>query len=166
LAPPATDSNYISTQDIKNTIETGKCQCEVCKSMAHKYQNNDKPICTIEELKQMQDEDRRAQDNFSKIKIIDNTWAVCQNEKCGVKPLPQTQPLSIHSELHPDKIKERKYKLAAAERSKIKLNTRQIAGLKKAIISRKEKTIEKQSIQKRIPLYRRGEWWVCGNCFV
>jgi hypothetical protein len=68
--------------------------------------------------------------------------------------------------LHPEKIKERKEKLAAAERGEIKLGPRQIAGLRKAIITREQKTIEKQPIQKRIPLYRQKDIFVCGQCFV
>jgi hypothetical protein len=70
----------------------------------------------------------------------------------------------MHSDLHLLNIKKMKDKLFAAERGQIKLGQRQIAGLRKAIILCEQMTIEKQPIQKRIPLHRRGELWCCGNC--
>jgi hypothetical protein len=93
MAPsPATNSSYISITDLQNATKFG-CQCEICKNMRQQsQQHHGKPICTIEELKQMQDEDRRAQENKQKIQIIKNKWCVCQRCGAHIRMLPETQP--------------------------------------------------------------------------
>jgi hypothetical protein len=48
------------------------------------------------------------EENFSKIKIIQNTWAECQKCHAHIRLLPEIQPVSLLSAAHPDNIKLKK----------------------------------------------------------
>jgi hypothetical protein len=159
------NSAYISMKQYQMTQKTGLCYCDVCVYQRTSRQLTGKPV-TKSLLDETQEIDRRAQINKQKIKIINNMYAVCQGCGAHVRLLPETQTLSENNGLRPENIQRLKDKLAASERGEIKLNSRQISGLKKSIATREKMRIEKQSMSKRIPLYKCGELWVCGQCFV
>jgi hypothetical protein len=168
--PPATNSSYISITDLQKTLTTGKCQCEVCKAMRYK-QYRGKPLCTIEEIKQMQAADKRAQINRQKIQIINNEWCVCQRCGAHVKLLPEIQvPATKRESELKREVEQLRERLDKHEIGKEKLSLRQLASTKSSIQWRlkelkEESTQKKMELQKRIPLYRRGESWVCFNCW-
>jgi hypothetical protein len=66
-------------------------------------------------------------------------------------------------------IKELQDKLECMKRGELKLNSSQVWSIKNSI-SRRQQRLETQQVkklplEKRIPLYRRGELWICGQCY-
>jgi hypothetical protein len=73
------NSSYISTEHIEKTIDSGKCHCELCKSMAQRSYINGKPLIELKELEKIQETERRAKENIKNIKISKITNIVTVN---------------------------------------------------------------------------------------
>jgi hypothetical protein len=129
-------ARYVSRNDIETTLRTGKCQCELCKSINN---NNNiitaggKPIPSVEEVQDMDSVYKRAEENKNNIQIIDDTFCVCMRCAARVRLLPPVNVLSC-SEMK--ELQNRKSKLEAEKRGEILLGQRQKTMLMNAILRR------------------------------
>jgi hypothetical protein len=146
----------------------------MCRSMRQQTHNG-KPIPSLEELADLQDQERRSQINREQIQIIDDTYCVCQLCKKQVKMLPDIQlgGYGQHraSELQRE-LRQLKIRRESWNKGEIQLSNREIATLKQSIQWRQKELYDNKEkpmkipLEKRLPLYRRGEMWVCGRCLV
>jgi hypothetical protein len=164
-------TDFITLKDIEFSIKTNKCICSVCMSVGQHH--NGKPIPSLEQLQQMENADKRAQDNRKRIQIINNTYAVCQQCSRQVLMLPEieSQATKRKAELERELVQLRE-RLHKHKTGLQKLQPKMVATTQNSINwrltelkSSGQKKKKKVELKKRIPLYRKGEIWVCANCY-
>jgi hypothetical protein len=124
----------------------------------------------LEELQQMENADKCAQENFKCIKIIDNKFCVCQCCGAHVLMLPENATTPIKRKVVLQKeLEQLREKLRKDKAGEVKLSLRQLQITHGSInwrLSELKKPVRKKvELKKRLPLYRKGELWVCSNCY-
>jgi hypothetical protein len=149
---------YHSEVEFQNKMklvrETGICQCDTCIAdrtpPSNISQGGGKPLPSLEQILELEEVEKCAQQNFKNIKIV-NGQAQCQRCFMFVRLIPSGIEIETH------------------KKRQLKLDDPKLTGKRKTLLKNQfdkyEEKLKRRNLN-NIPLYRyrSGEIWICGRC--
>jgi len=181
-------SGYIHVKDVEISKKTGVCMCEDCCRYRNGLTGNDMNMTTnysiqsntlvtngkkitSKTVKELENRDKRLEENRQKIQVIANTFCICQACGAHVKLLPEVQNTNEKVSRLTTELKQLKKKLELHKRGEIQLLEKSLRTLQASILWREvamkdaKTNVKKLPLQERIPLYPYNEKFVCTNCY-
>ncbi len=153
-------THHIKVEDLEKRIRLGKesgiCYCDTCIAArtppSNISQGGGKPLPSLEQILELEEVEKHAQQNFKNIKIV-NGQAQCQRCFMFVRLIPSGS--SIEIETH--------------KKRQLKLDDPKLTGKRKQLMQYQLDKFEEKLRRRNpnnIPLYRyrSGEIWMCGRC--